>query len=173
MLHFFKAYLYIVHNLHFYSMPLLCIHYYLHFQNVLSLTVCRTCICTSCPSRSVWLVGRRPAHNIQNIFIIIIIIIIIVTIIIVIIIIIITTTSIKINITITTLTIPQKNWTFHNLAQKWPKMAHGGPNMTQNGPKRPKMAQEWPNKFRPFVLTEKVVPQTFSLLECLVMVNAQ
>ena len=39
------------------------------------------------------------------------------------------------------------------MAQKWPEM-------TQNGPK---IARTFP----PFFLTEKAVPQTFSLLECM------
>ena len=65
---------------------------------------------------------------------------------------------------------------------KWPKMAQNGPRMTQNDPKWPKNDPKWPKitqngpKMTPgfthfvrnFFLTEKVVPQTFSLLECMV-----
>ena len=62
-------------------------------------------------------------------------------------------------------------------------MAKNGPNMTQNDPKWPKndpkwpkngprMTQndpKWPKNFQQFFLTEKAVPQTFSLLECMVV----
>ena len=60
-------------------------------------------------------------------------------------------------------------------------MAQHGPNMTQNDPKWPKNDPKWtkitPNGpkmtpgfthfFRNFFFTEKAVPQTFSLLECM------
>ena len=45
---------------------------------------------------------------------------------------------------------------------KWPKEAQKGPKWPKNDPK-------WPNKFPQFFLTEKVVPQTFSLLECMIV----
>ena len=49
-------------------------------------------------------------------------------------------------------------------------MTQSGPNMTQKGPKWPKNDPKWPKNdphfFRNF-LTEKAVPQTFSLLECM------
>ena len=50
---------------------------------------------------------------------------------------------------------------------KWPKMAQNaqnGPRMTQNDPKCPK---NYPHFVCNFFLTEKAVPQTFSLLECM------
>ena len=64
---------------------------------------------------------------------------------------------------------------------KWPKMTQSGQNMTKNGPKWPKMAQhgpgmtqndaKWPKNdartFPQFFFTKKAVPQTFSLLECM------
>ena len=46
------------------------------------------------------------------------------------------------------------------MAQKWFKMAQSGPNMTQNGPR---MTRTFSANF----FTEKAVPQTFSLLECM------
>ena len=60
-------------------------------------------------------------------------------------------------------------------------MAQNGPIMTQNDPKWPKNDPKWPtitpngpkmtpgltHFFRKFFLTEKAVPQTFSLLECM------
>ena len=57
------------------------------------------------------------------------------------------------------------------MAQKWPKMTQNGPRMTQNDPKWPKNDPKWPKitpndaLFPQFFLTEKAVPQTFSLLE--------
>ena len=73
----------------------------------------------------------------------------------------------------------------HKMAQKWPKMTQSGPIMTLNGPRMtqnypklpkkntqnyPQMAQKWCPDLRTFphfFLTEKAVPQTFSLLECM------
>ena len=66
------------------------------------------------------------------------------------------------------------------VAQIWPKMAQNGPRMTQNDPKWPKNDPKWPkitsngpkmtpaftHFFRNF-FTEKAVPQTFFLLECM------
>ena len=60
-------------------------------------------------------------------------------------------------------------------------MAPNGPRMTQNDPKRPKNYPKWPKNypkwpkndariyalFSQFFFTEKAVPQTFSLLECM------
>ena len=43
-------------------------------------------------------------------------------------------------------------------------MAQSGPRMTQYDPKWPKKDLHF---FRNFFLTEKAVPQTFSLLECM------
>ena len=74
------------------------------------------------------------------------------------------------------------------MAQKWPKMTQNGtkwpkydskwPKMaqelTQNDPKWPKNDPKWPKYdariyalFPQFFSTEKAVPQTFSLLECM------
>ena len=60
-------------------------------------------------------------------------------------------------------------------------MAQNGPRMVQNDPKWPKNDPKWPtitpngpkmtpgftHFFRIFFFTEKAVPQTFSLLECM------
>ena len=53
-------------------------------------------------------------------------------------------------------------------------MAQNGPGMTQNDPKWPKNDPKWPKNeariyalFSQFFLTEKAVPQIFSLLECM------
>ena len=49
-------------------------------------------------------------------------------------------------------------------------MTQNGPRMTQNDPKWPKNDPKWPkNDARIYALffTEKAVPQTFSLLECM------
>ena len=51
--------------------------------------------------------------------------------------------------------------------QKWPKVAQIWPQMALNGPKWPKNDPKWSNKFPQFLLTEKAVRQTFSLLECM------
>ena len=66
---------------------------------------------------------------------------------------------------------------------KWPKMTQNGRRMTQNDPKLPKMAQNYPNwpkndaqiykLFPQFFFTEKAVPQTFSLLECMAHSNVK
>ena len=57
---------------------------------------------------------------------------------------------------------------------KWPKMAQNEPRMTQNDlkwpkitPNGPKMTPGFTHFFRNFFLTEKAIPQTFSLLECM------
>ena len=79
-------------------------------------------------------------------------------------------------------TIPQKNELSANIlskmAQIWPKMAQHGPRMTPNDPKWPKNVSKWPKNdariyalFPQFFLTEKAVPQTFSLLECMVLTS--
>ena len=47
--------------------------------------------------------------------------------------------------------------------QKWPKVAQILPQMAQNGPRMTQNDPEWPKKF----LTEKAIPQIFSLLECM------
>ena len=49
------------------------------------------------------------------------------------------------------------------MAQEWPKMIQNAPKMTQNGPK---ITPGFTHFFRNFFFTEKAVPQTFSLLEC-------
>ena len=65
---------------------------------------------------------------------------------------------------------------------QWPIMAQYGPRMTQNDPKWPKNDPKWPTitpkwpkndariyaLFPQFFLTEKAVPQSFSLLECMI-----
>ena len=53
-----------------------------------------------------------------------------------------------------------------NMAQEWPKMAQKLPKMAQNYPKWPKNYAPNHALFPQFFLTEKAVPQTFSLLEC-------
>ena len=57
---------------------------------------------------------------------------------------------------------------------EWPKVAKILPKMAPNDPKWPKITPNGPNMtpgfthfFRNFFLTEKAVPQTFSLLECM------
>ena len=60
------------------------------------------------------------------------------------------------------------------MAQKWLKMAQSGPNMTQNGPRMTQNDPIWPKNgphFFQFFFTEKAVPQTFSLLECMIWVS--
>ena len=60
------------------------------------------------------------------------------------------------------------------MAQKWPKITQNGPKMTkmaQNGQKITQSDPKWPKNdphfSRNFFLTEKAIPQTFSLLECM------
>ena len=53
------------------------------------------------------------------------------------------------------------------MALEWPKMIQNGPKMTQNYPKWPKNDARIYAIFPQFFLTEKAVPQTFSLLECM------
>jgi len=50
---------------------------------------------------------------------------------------------------------------WHKYDPKWPKNAQNSPRMTKNGPKLTRT-------FSAIFLTEKAVPQTFSLLECMV-----
>ena len=52
------------------------------------------------------------------------------------------------------------------MTQKWPKMIQNGPKLTQNYSKWPKNDARICALFPQFFLTEKTVPQTFSLLEC-------
>ena len=52
----------------------------------------------------------------------------------------------------------------------YPKMAQNGPRMTQNDPKWPKNDARIYALFPQFFLTEKAVPQTFSLLECMLTI---
>ena len=54
-----------------------------------------------------------------------------------------------------------------NMALEWPKMIQNGPKITQNYPKWPKYDARIYALFPQFLLTEKAVPQTFSLLECM------
>ena len=75
----------------------------------------------------------------------------------------------------------QNNPKWPKYDRKWPKMVQHGPRMTQNDPKWPKTDPTWPkitpngpnmtpgftHFFRKFFLTEKAIPQTFSLLECM------
>ena len=71
-------------------------------------------------------------------------------------------------------TIPQKNLNFPQIC---PKMPQNGPKMAKNDPKCPKWPKydpKWPKNqgriyalFLQFFSTEKVVPLTFSLLECM------
>ena len=69
------------------------------------------------------------------------------------------------------------------MAQSGPNMTQNGPRMTQNDPKWPKNDPKWPkitpngpnmtpgftHFFRNFLLTEKAITQTFSLLECMIL----
>ena len=72
---------------------------------------------------------------------------------------------------------PEKNLIFHKffllrtrkMAQKWPKMTQNGPKWPKYDPKWPKNDPKWPENFPQFLLTEKAVPQTFSLLECMML----
>ena len=48
-------------------------------------------------------------------------------------------------------------------------MTQNGPRMTQNYPNWPKNDARIYALFPQFFLTEKVVPQTFSLLECMIV----
>ena len=59
---------------------------------------------------------------------------------------------------------PKKNW---KNGRKWPQMAQRGPKRSKMAQEWPKMAQKWPALFPHFFLTEKAVPQTFLLLECM------
>ena len=56
------------------------------------------------------------------------------------------------------------------MALEWPNIIQNCPKMTQNGPKNtpngPKMTPGFTHFFRNF-FSEKAVPQTFSLLECM------
>ena len=55
-------------------------------------------------------------------------------------------------------------------------MIQNGPKMTLNYPKLPQIAQKWHPDLRTFsaiFLTEKAVPQTFSLLECMLWVKSK
>ena len=57
-----------------------------------------------------------------------------------------------------------------NITQNGPIMTQNGPKMTQNGPKLPKWSKfdvQIYALFPQFFLTEKAIPQTFSLLECM------
>ena len=57
-----------------------------------------------------------------------------------------------------------------NFPQICPKMPQNGPKMTQNYPKWPKNDAWIYALFPQFLFSEKAVPQTFSLLECMLKI---
>ena len=62
------------------------------------------------------------------------------------------------------------------MAQNGPRMTQNDPKWPKNDPKLPQMAQKLRPDLRTFSAifsTEKAVPQTFSLLECMILFLSQ